>query len=86
MATEQEIEKAREKVDKQYADLVKDLADVWLRVDAVKTAGPTDEIHDLLEDLEKTVHKVRTGGIIGSGAKGHRKALEDWRKVTGQTT
>jgi hypothetical protein len=78
--------KARDEVDEQFRDVTKHLADVWLKIDAVKAAGPTDNLHDLLEDLEKTVHKVRTGGMIGSGAKGHRKALEKWHKLQGIET
>ena len=76
MATENEIAEARKKVDDEYADVVKDLADVWVKVDEVKRAGPTDDLHDLLEELEKQIHKVRTGGLIGRGAKAHRDALK----------
>jgi hypothetical protein len=82
MATDEDIEKARNKVDKEFTDLQKDLAELWLKVDEIKTAGPTDDLYELIEELDKMVTKVRSGGVFGSGAKGHRKALEEWRKLT----
>jgi hypothetical protein len=85
MPTDEDIEKARKRVDKEFTDLQKDLAEVWLKVDAVRSAGPTDDLYDLIEELENTVSKVRSGGMFGSGAKGHRKALEEWRKRTTPT-
>lgn len=81
MATQDELDAARKKVDEEYADVLKNLADAWIKVDAVKRAQPTDDLHELLEDLEKSVHKVRTGGLVGSGAKGHRKALRAWKEL-----
>jgi hypothetical protein len=82
LASDEDVEKARKRVDKEFTALQKDRAEVWLKVEAVKTAGPTDDLHDLIQELEKTVSKVRTGGLFGSGAKGHRKALEEWRELT----
>jgi hypothetical protein len=82
MTTAEDVEKARKRVDEEFTDLQKDLAEVWLKVEAVKNAGPTDDLHGLIGELEETVSKVRSGGLFGSGAKGHRKALEDWRKLT----
>jgi hypothetical protein len=84
MATDEDVEKARKRVDKEFTDLQKDLAEVWLKVEAVRNASPTDDLYDLIEELEQTVSKVRSGGLFGSGAKGHRKAVEEWRKLTTQ--
>jgi hypothetical protein len=50
------------------------------RLDRVDAAGPEDDLYDLLKDLEEVVKEVRNGGVIGSGAKGHRRALENYRE------
>ena len=50
-------------------------------LDKVEKAGPEDDLHDLLKDLEKTVKEARDGGVVGSGANGHRRALEEYRKI-----
>ena len=50
----------------------------------VVDAGPTDDISELLKELEDTVGKVRTGGMVGSGAKGHREAREKWLELQGK--
>jgi len=33
------------------------------------------------KDLEKTVKEVRDGGVVGSGANGHRRALKDYLEL-----
>jgi hypothetical protein len=52
-------------------------------VERVGDAGPDDDIHGLLKRLEEVVEEVRDGGMIGSGAKGHREAREKYRKLAG---
>lgn len=52
-------------------------------MDDVERAGPEDDLCGLLETLEKRVHEVRTGGVVGSGAHGHRRALEEYRDLNG---
>ena len=47
----------------------------------MEAAGPEDDLSGLLEDLEQAVKEVRTGGAVGSGANGHRRALEDYRRL-----
>ena len=42
-----------------------------------------DDITEMLKDYEDQVKKVRTGGLIGSGAKGHREAREAYLKLRG---
>ncbi|MGH9265263.1 MAG: hypothetical protein ACRD1D_11285, partial [Acidimicrobiales bacterium] len=49
-------------------------------LDRVDAAGPEDDLYELLKDLEDVVKEVRTGGVVGSGAKGHRRALENYRQ------
>jgi hypothetical protein len=82
----EELEKARNKVHKEFKKVSEHIADIHVAFHAVKDAGPEDDIYGLLDTLEDTVHKVRTGGVMGSGAKGHRKALADYRDMLGAPT
>lgn len=74
------LEDLREKLDDEFRDFRDRLGRVREAVDALEKAGPEDDVYDLLEKLEDVVKDVRTGGLIGSGAKGHRKALERYRE------
>jgi len=47
----------------------------------VEEAGPEDDLYDLLGNLEDAVKEVRTGGLVGSGATGHKRALDDYRRI-----
>ena len=40
-------------------------------------------LSDLLHDLEKVVHDVRTGGLLGKGANAHRRARADYLEAKG---
>jgi Skp family chaperone for outer membrane proteins len=74
-------EKALEKVNKEFKKVSEAIAEIHVAFRALKDAGPTDDLYELLEDLENRVHKARTGGLTGSGAKSHRKALADYQKL-----
>ena len=73
------LEEARRKLDDEYGQVRRHLDKVHAALDRVDAAGPEDDLYALLKDLEEIVKEVRTGGLIGSGAKGHRKALENYR-------
>ena len=73
------IEDARRKLDDEYGQVRRHLTKVHAALDRVDAAGPEDDLFELLKDLEDTVKEVRTGGVVGSGAKGHRRALENYR-------
>ena len=83
--TTDDAAKAREKVEREFGDLQKNLTSVRSVYHDLTQAGPFDDVYDLLDALESAVKKVRTGGTFGSGAKGHRKALEEYRELTGPT-
>ncbi len=76
-----DVAKARDKVEKEFGKLQKELTAVHSAFHDLTTAGPFDDIYDLLDQLETAVKKVRTGGLLGSGAKAHRKALEEYREL-----
>ncbi len=58
------------------------LGDVWVKVEAVRAAEPTDNVHDLLADLEDAVKEARDGGLVGSGSNDHRRALKKYIELT----
>ena len=73
------LEEARRKLDDEYGQVRRHLGKVHAALDRVDAAGPEDDIYDLLKDLEDVVKEVRNGGLVGSGAKGHKRALENYR-------
>lgn len=74
----QDEEKARKELDKEFAQVRESLGDVHVAFDAVLDAGPEDDLYGLLEKLEDAAQEARTGGLIGSGAKGHRRARKKY--------
>jgi hypothetical protein len=68
----------RSKLDDEYGQVRRKLDKIQQAFDEVEKAGPEDDVFEALEKLEKVVHEVRTGGIVGSGAHGHRRARDEW--------
>ncbi len=77
----EDLEKARKKLDKEFADIQEALGEIHVAFDAVRNAGPEDNIHDLLAELEKKVKNARDGGVVGSGANSHRRALAKYNEL-----
>jgi hypothetical protein len=71
-----DLDEARRELDKEFADVRKDLRRIHDAVNDVEAAGPEDDVSELLERLEDVVKEVRTGGLLGGGAKGHKAARE----------
>ena len=66
----------REKLDDEFRDVRDGLGAASARPSTtLEKAGPEDDLYALLETLEEVAKDVRNGGLIGGGAKGHRKAL-----------
>lgn len=74
------LEEARKRLDDEYGQVRRHLDRLHSAVDRVDAAGPEDDIYELLKDLEDVVKEIRTGGVVGSGAKGHKRALEKYRE------
>lgn len=74
------LEEARRKLDDEYGQVRRHLGRIHSALDRLDAAGPEDDLYELLKDLEDMVKEVRTGGIVGTGARGHRKALEQYRE------
>jgi Skp family chaperone for outer membrane proteins len=78
-----DLDAARKKLEDEYGQVRRHLDKIRRALDDVEKAGPEDDLSELLDKLEKRVHEVRTGGVIGAGAHGHRRALDDYRKLKG---
>jgi hypothetical protein len=70
------VDDARKKVEHEFQQFRKHLDSIRVAMEAVEKAGPEDELEGLLKKLEDAVKEARTGGLIGSGAKGHARALK----------
>ena len=77
------IEDARRKVEQEYEKFREQFGRVLEAVQRVSTAGPMDDVYEMLEHLEDVTKEVRSGGMLGSGTKSHRKALERYRELAG---
>lgn len=73
------LEEARRKLDDEYGQVRRNLDRIHAAIDRLDAAGPEDDLYELLKDLEDVVKEVRTGGVVGSGARGHKKALDAYR-------
>jgi hypothetical protein len=72
------IEEAKKKLDDEYGQVRRKFDKIHTAFDRVISAGPEDDVYDRLKDLESVVKEVRDGGVVGSGANGHRRALEEY--------
>lgn len=72
------VEEARKELDKEFRQFQEGLGRIHVALGELSRAVATDDVYELLEQLEDVVHDVRTGGVLGSGAKGHREARETW--------
>lgn len=81
-----ELENARKELDNEFKQVRKDIDMLRNELDKVSAAGPEDDITELLKNLEDTVKKVRTGGLLGSGSKGHRSARDKYFELRGMKT
>jgi len=75
------LDEARKKLDDEYGQVRRHLQKIHDSLDKVEKAGSEDDLHGLLADLEKTVKEARDGGLVGSGANGHRRALKKYREL-----
>ncbi|HEY8527751.1 MAG TPA: hypothetical protein VIL48_22485 [Acidimicrobiales bacterium] len=78
------LAEARKKLDDEFGQVRRTLGKVREALERVEEAGPEDDLHGLLEDLEDTVKAVRTGGVLGSGANGHRRARKAYLELKEQ--
>lgn len=77
------LEEARKELDQEFAQHRERMGEVHRRLADVERLGPTDDVHKAMEKLLDAVKEATTGGLVGSGAKGHREAREEWLKAGG---
>ncbi len=75
------LEEARQKLDDEYGQVRRNLENIHKRLEELEKAGPEEDLRGLLKKLEGAVKDVRTGGLLGHGANGHKRALDDYRKL-----
>jgi Skp family chaperone for outer membrane proteins len=75
------LEEARKELDDEFEQHRGRLKKIHDKLDEVEKAGPEDDLEEKLKELEDTVKEARTGGMVGSGAKGHSKARDEYRKL-----
>ena len=75
------VEEAKKKLDEEYGQVRRKFAKIHTAFDRVISAGPEDDVYDRLKDLEKVVKEVRDGGVVGSGANGHRRARKEYEEA-----
>lgn len=75
------LAEALAEVQAEYDEVKQNLGELHVAYQAVLDAGPEDNLHDLLASLEKEAKAARDGGLIGSGANDHRRALKKLEKA-----
>jgi hypothetical protein len=75
------LEDAKKKLDDEYGQVRRKFDKIHTAFDRVISAGPEDDVYDRLKELESVVKEVRDGGVVGSGANGHRRALKEYEEA-----
>jgi len=75
------LEEAREKLEDEYGQVRRKFDRIHQAFDEVVSAGMEDDVYGRLQHLEDVVKEVRDGGVVGSGANGHRRALEEYEEL-----
>ena len=64
------VEEAKKKLDDEYGQVRRKFDKIHTAFDRVISAGPEDDVKE-----------VRDGGVVGSGANGHRRALKEYEEA-----
>ena len=75
------LEEARKRLDDEFGQVRRHLQKIHEALDKVEKAGPEDDLKGLLQALAKEVEQVRDGGLTGSGANGHARALKEYLEI-----
>lgn len=81
-----DVADARKKLDEEFEDARKGFEAIRTALARVEHAGPRDDLEGLLGELEDAVHEARTGGVMGSGANGHKRALAALLALEGRSS
>ena len=75
------MEDARKRLEDEFGQVRRHLDKIHEALDRVEAAGPEDDLSGLLDDLEEAVKEVRDGGVVGSGAHGHKRARKEYLEL-----
>ncbi len=75
------LEHAKKRLDDEYGQIRRRFDEIHERFDRVVSAGADDDLRKLLKDLEKKVHRIRTGGLLRPGSNGHHRARKRYHKA-----
>ena len=75
------LEHAKKRLDDEYGQIRRRLDEIHERLDRVVSAGPDDDLRKLLKDLERKVHRIRTGGWFRPGANSHHRARKKYHQA-----
>jgi hypothetical protein len=81
-----DLTEARKELEDEYSNFRKHLGEIEVAWRAVSDANVESDIVGLLEHLEEVTKKARTGGVLGSGANDHARALKEYLEATGSTS
>lgn len=73
------LEHAKKRLDDEYGQITRRFDEIHTAFDWVVQGKAGDDMHARLKDLEKKVHKVRTGGWFRPGARGYSRALKKYK-------
>ena len=73
-----DLEDTRKELDNEFEQFRKRIGKLNEKLEKLEKLGPTDDIYEEFSDFEDIVKEIRTGGMIGSGLKGHREAREKY--------
>lgn len=75
------LDEARKRLDDEFGQVRRHLEKIHKALDKVEAAGEEDNLEKLLGELGDAVKEARTGGLIGSGANGHTRALKEYLQI-----
>jgi hypothetical protein len=75
------VEHARKRLEDEWGQVRRRFDEIHAAFDRVSAGKAEDDMRKLLKDLEKTVKRVRTGGLFRPGSNGHHRALKKYQKA-----
>lgn len=77
-----DLDHAKKRLDDEYGQITRRFDEIHTAFDRVIQAKQGDDMYGLLKDLEKKVHKVRTGGWFRPGAHGYNRAKRKYERLS----
>jgi len=69
----------KKRLDDEWGQITRRFNEIHTAFDWVVQGKPGDDMHARLKDLEKKVHKVRTGGWFRPGARQYNRVLKKYK-------